>query len=190
MTAPLPDPSQATQLLQRMSGGDEQAANELLPILYEELRNVAERFMSRERNDHTLQPTALVHEAYLKLVDEPHQPEWENRAHFVRFAARAMRNVLVDHARAKKTAKRGEGLRKVPLDEVLAAFEERSLDVLALDEALEVLFAMDEQLARVVELRYFAGLTIAETAQVLGVSTPTVERAWRVARLWLLKRVG
>ncbi|MCB9898357.1 MAG: sigma-70 family RNA polymerase sigma factor [Planctomycetes bacterium] len=175
---------QATVLLQRLSHGDLAAADELLPLVYHELHGLARRLMSGERDNHTLQATALVNEAYLRLVDQA-GTDWESRAHFLRTAARAMRNVLVDHARTRNADKRGGKRARVPLDDALAAYEARALDMLALDTALERLSEMDEQLAQLVELRFFAGLTIPETAKILGVSTPTVERGWRVARLWL-----
>jgi RNA polymerase sigma factor (TIGR02999 family) len=182
------DPGEATQLLQRMEEGDAEAAGELLPILYEELRAIAHRYMQGERTGHTLQPTAVVNEAYVRLFEGEDQ-RWESRAHFVGVAARAMRNVLVDHARARKAQKRGGDHKRQALDCVLAHYEENQLDPLALHEALERLAAMDPELARLVELRFFAGLTIEETAPVLGVSTPTVERRWRVARMWLRKEL-
>ena len=146
--------------------------------------------MQGERTGHTLQPTALVHEAFLRLVPEGGAPQLEGRAHFLRVAARAMRRILVDHARARDADKRGGGRRPVALDDVLEAFAERDLDVLELSDAVEKLGAVDPELARLVELRFFAGLTIAETAAALGVSTPTVERHWRVARLWLARELG
>ena len=179
------DVTHTTRLLQRISAGDARAGDELLPLLYQELKSVAAACMDRERPNHTLQPTALVHEAWMRVIGAREGPTWSGRDHFVRAAACAMRHVLVDHARARAAQKRGNGGRVLPLDSVMASFEERQLDVLALDEALERLTAMDEQLGRIVELRFFAGLTIPETARVLGVSTPTVERGWRVARLWL-----
>ena len=182
-------PGDATHLLQRMESGDAEAAGELLPLLYDELRKLAERYMKDERTGHTLEPTALVNEAYVRLVEGGGQQAFEGRAHFVRVAARAMRNVLVDHARAKRSQKRGGELQRHALDPVLTYYEESRLDVLALDEALERLGRMDEQLARIVELRFFAGLSIAETAPVLGVSTATVERGWRVARMWLRREI-
>lgn len=182
------EPNEATRLLERLSAGDGAAAEELLPLVYAELRRQAGRTMDGERGDHTLQPTALVHEAYLRLVGS--QVRWQSRAHFARVAARAMRNVLVDHARARRTDKRGQARDRAALDGVLAAYEERNLDVLVVHEALERLHAVDEPLARLVELRFFAGLSIEETARVLEMSTATVERHWRVARLWLRRELG
>ena len=181
--------AEATQLLQRASQGDRAAAEALLPVLYEELHGVAERAMRGERDDHTLQPTALVHEAYMRVMGGAETPDWEDRGHFVRLAARAMRNVLVDHARARKAVRRGEGQKPAPLDGLLAYFEERELDVVELHETLEKLYTTDEALGRIVELRFFAGLTIEETAKALGVSTPTIERHWRVARMWLRREL-
>ncbi len=178
------DPTHATRLLSRLSEGDPSAGDELMPLLYEELRQVAERCMGRQAAEHTLQPTALVHEAWMRL-SAAGGAAVRDRVHFVRLAARTMRHVLVDHARAKATRKRGAAAQRVPLDGVLASFEERSLDVVALSEALEGLAAKDPELARIVELRFFAGLTVEQVAEVLGVSERTVHRAWRVARLWL-----
>jgi len=183
------DPNQATLFLRRIAEGDSQAARDLLPLLYDELRSVAERCMAHQPAEHTLQPTALVHEAYVRLFGGQESPHWSDRAHFVRVAAQAMRHVLVDHARAKKAQKRGDGERPVPLEAVLAHFEEQSLDVISLDEALERLAKMDVGLSRIVELRFFAGLTIEETARALDVSATSVERGWRVARMWLREQL-
>ena len=183
------DPERVTRLLERATSGDRAAAEELLPLLYGELKGVAVRSMRSERADHTLQPTALVHEAWLRLVGGGGAPRFESRRHFVRLAARAMRNVLVDHARARQAQKRGEGQEAASLDAVLAGFEEQHLDLLALHEALERLQEIDAPLARLVELRFFAGLTIEETARALELSTPTVERHWRVARMWLRREL-
>lgn len=180
--------SEATRLLEQLSAGDRRAADLLLPLVYAELRRQAGRAMDRERADHTLQATGLVHETYLRLCDAG--TRWESRAHFVRVAANAMRNVLVDHARARRTQKRGEGRRQVALDSVLAAYEERHIDVLSLHEALERLLEVDEPLGRLVELRFFAELSIEDAARVLGVSTSTVERRWNVARLWLRRELA
>ncbi len=178
------DPTHATRLLARASAGDEQADLELAPLLYGELRRVAERCMGNQGAEHTLQPTALVHEAWMRLSSAGGAAVTD-RVHFLRLAARTMRHVLVDHARAKATQKRDVARQRVPLDGVLASFEERSLDVLALSAALEGLAAKDPELARIVELRFFAGLTVEQVADVLGVSARTVHRTWRVARLWL-----
>jgi len=178
----------ATELLARIGDGERSAADELYPLVYAELHALAQRCMGGERRDHTLQPTALVHEAFLKLVGNDggarHQDE------FLRLAARAMRNVLVDHARRKRSAKRGGGRERAELHDDVLASETLPEDLLAFDEALEKLEQVDPQLARVVELRFFAGHTIEETARILGVSHGTVEGGWRVARLWLAKHLG
>ncbi len=181
--------SEATQLLARLSAGDEAAGEALLPFVYEELRAVATSCMRRERHAHTLQPTALVHEAYMRLLGTDETPHWEDRQHFVRVAAKAMRNVLVDHARRRNALKRGGAEDPVPLDQVVASFEEQSLDVLALHECLEQLADTDAELARLVELRFFAGLTIEETSRILERSPATIERRWKVARMWLRDRM-
>jgi len=183
------EPGEATRLLQRLSEGDQEAENELLPLLYQELLRLAGRFMGGERSDHTLQPTALVHEAYLRLMEGEGPHRWQDKTHFVRVAARAMRNVLVDHARARRTTKRGGGDKPVSLDEVLVFFEEQQLDVVELNDVLEKLMEIDEELGRVVELRFFVGLTIPEIADTLGLSVPTVERRWRVARMYLRREL-
>lgn len=158
-------------------------SSELVPLLYEELHRQAKHLMRGERSNHTLQPTALVHEAWMRISKEDADMD---RDGFFAVAARCMRRVLIDHARGRGRVKRGSGQVLVCLDEAVAAFEERTLDVLAIDEALVKLESFDPELARLVELRFFSGLTIAETAVALGVSTPTVERSWRVARSWLL----
>jgi RNA polymerase sigma factor (TIGR02999 family) len=185
------DPAPVTELLARAGAGDAAASAALLPLVYAELRSLAARVMDGERAEHTLQPTALVHEAWLRLF-ATQLPPLADRAHFARLAARAMRHVLVDHARARRREKRGGGAeRRVLLDDVLDEVERSgSLDVIALHEALERLAAQDEQAARIVEVRFFGGLTIAEAAAALGVSTPTVERGWSVARLWLARELG
>ena len=170
-------------LLARAQDGDARAADALLPIVYSELRGMASHLLGR-RGGLTLQPTALIHEAYLKLVRDE-EKNWESRAHFFRAAAMAMRQVLVDHVRARRTEKRGGRIERVPLDGVIALHEEHAADLLALDEALTRLAEHDEELARVVELRFFGGLTLEETASVLGMSRQMVERRWRTARLWL-----
>ena len=187
---PGPEPTQVTQLLQRMSAGDARAANDLMPLVYGELRAPAAGLLRDERARHTLQPTALVHEAYLRLAGAEASPAWEGHRHFLGVAAKAMRSVLVDHARRKPADKRGGGAERLPLEGIVAAFEERVPDLLALDEALDRLEAMDGELARLVELRFFGGLTIEETARALDASVPTVVRGWRVARLWLQREVG
>ncbi len=173
-----------SRLLSRVAAGDGSAAGELLAALYTELRGIAERCMAGERADHTLQPTALVHEAYVRLF-EGGPPDLEGRVHFVRLAARAMRNVLIDHARARRADKRGAGERKEALDRTLAYVEESTVEALDLEAALSRLERLDEELARIVELRFFGGLTVPEIAELERLSVPTVERRWRVARSWL-----
>lgn len=176
-----------TQLLLAWSSGRREALDQLLPLVYHELRKIAERYLRRERSGHTLQTTALVHEAYLKLIDQ-RQVQWQNRAHFFGIAAQAMRRILVDHARSRQTGKRG-GLR-LTLDENLDVSDERAADLLALDDALNALAALDPQKSRIVELRYFGGLSIEETAEVLGIGTATVTRQWRLARAWLYGEIN
>jgi RNA polymerase sigma factor (TIGR02999 family) len=178
-----------TQLLREWSDGKgQEVLDELMPLVYEELRRQAARYLRRERAGHTLQTTALINEAYLKLVDQ-RQVRWQNRAHFFAIAAQAMRRILVDYARERNREKRGGANREdLPLEEAtlfLPAAAEKSVDLVALDEALTRLAQFDPRQARVVELRYFSGLSIDETAEVLGVSNPTVRRDWSLARAWL-----
>jgi RNA polymerase sigma factor (TIGR02999 family) len=179
---------EVTQLLKESARGDRTALDELLPLVYGELRRIADRYLKRERQDHTLQPTALVHEAYLRLVDQ-RDVEWQNRAHFFGVAAQMMRRILVDHARAQQTAKRGSGGIKVSLDDVLEISDEQLDSMLALDEALKALEKIDPQKARIVEMRFFGGLSIEETAEALGIGTATVIRQWRMAKAWLYNAV-
>jgi len=180
--------SNVTGLLRAWSAGDAGALERLVPILHGELKRIASRHMARERKDHTLQPTALVNEAFLRLVDQT--VDWRNRAQFFGIAARLMRQILVDHARHRGRAKRGGEQVQVALDEALDVAQTRDADLVALDEALTALAQFDPQQSRVVELRYFGGLTIAETAEVLGVSDSTVEREWNLARAWLLRELS
>lgn len=182
VNAAAPNPA-VTQLLARWTGGDKQALEDLLPLVYDELRRLARRYLQQERPGHTLQSTALVHEAYLRLVDQ--NVSWQNRAHFFGIAAQMMRRILVDHARSRSAAKRGDGACRVTLDEGLIALEQRDLDVVALDDALTKLSTIDPQQARIVELRFFAGLSIEETSEVLHVSPATVKRDWAMAKAWL-----
>jgi len=182
------DATQVTLLLQRLSAGEAGAADELIPLVYDELRRLARHRMADQPAEHTLGTTGLVHEAYLRMAGAG--GPWEGKRHFLRVASRAMRSVLVDHARRKQAEKRGGGSRGEPLDELCAAYEERALDLVALDEALTALGAEDEQLARIVELRFFVGLENAEVAEVLGCSTRTVERGWKTARSWLGAALG
>jgi RNA polymerase sigma factor (TIGR02999 family) len=183
------EPADITALLVRAGEGDSRAADELLPLVYGKLRALAGELMLRERVDHTLQPTALVHEAYLKLVDQT-RARWEDRAHFFSVAAQALRRILVDHARKHVRAKRGGMRTRLQLDEGLIAAYEETIDLLSLDEALRSLAEQDAQRARVVELRFFGGLTIDEAAAALDVSTRTVERQWRYARAWLYRELS
>lgn len=178
------DQQQTTLLLRRVATGDPEAANELLPLVYGELRDLAGRYMGGERAQHTLQPTALIHEAWLRLLGEQSAAA-ENRSHFVALAARAMRQVLIDHARRRDSRKRGGGEARVDLDLALELFEERGPDVLVLEEALAKLEKFDPQLVRIVELRFFAGASNEEAAAALGVSTRTIERGWKTAQAWL-----
>jgi len=173
-----------TKLLLDLSGGDRSAVDLLLPVIYDELRKLAANYLRRERPDHTLQPTALVHEAYLHLVDQT-RVNWQNRAHFFGVAAQIMRRLLIDHARKHNAEKRGQDYEKLSLDENIDRSVERSGDLIALDDALNALASFDEQKARLVELRYFGGLSIEETADVLGVTPTTVKRHWRLAKAWL-----
>jgi len=180
---------QATRLLQRVGDGDSDARAELLALLYRELHALAESSMRGERHDHTLQATALVHEAWMRLIQTDEQPQWESRAHFLCVAAKAMRNVLVDHARRRKSDKRGADAARLDLDEALLSYETHGLDVLALDEALARLARRDPELGRMVELRFFGGLTTEETGRVLGLSVRQVEGAWVTARGWLRREL-
>lgn len=173
-----------TNLLLRWGDGDRNALDALTPLVYDELRRLAGRYLRRERLDHTLQSTALVHEAYMKLVDQ-RNVRWQNRAQFFGLAAEMIRRILVDHARAKQAAKRGGSAFKLTLDEALDASVARDMDLVRLDDVLEGLAKIDPQQSKVVELRFFAGLTIEETAEVLGISPATVKRDWVVAKAWL-----
>ena len=178
---------QATRILGEMRRGDGSATGRLFALVYDELRALAGDMFRDQPPDHTLQPTALVHEVYIRLVNQ-HEAEWTDRAHFLAVAAKAMRNLLIDHARKRKADKRGGGER-VPLDAVMDSAAERSIDLLALDEALEELACLHERQARVVELRFFGGLTVRGAAEVLEVSPPTVDRDWRMARAWLTREL-
>jgi RNA polymerase sigma factor (TIGR02999 family) len=184
VTSMAPSRSDVTELLQRWSSGRQEALDELLPQIYGELRRLAGSYLRRERPDHTLQATALVHEAFLKLVDQ-HAVRWQKRAHFVGIAAQAMRRILVDHARAHAAGKRGDGVRPVSLDEALLLTDTPDVDLLALDEVLTRLATIDSRQSRVVELRFFGGLTMEETAVVLDISPATVGREWTLAKAWL-----
>ena len=178
----------ATQLFAAAQRGDREALDRFMPLVYDELRRLAASFLRRERKDHTLQPTALVNEAYMRLVDQRAVPV-ENRAHFFGLAAQMMRRILVNHAEARRAAKRGGGATRITLDASHSVSEDRTLEILAVNEALEKLAAFDAPKARLVELRMFTGLTMDEAAIVLGKSKATVERDWRVARAWLHKEL-
>lgn len=177
-------PENITQLLIDLTNGKRAVVDDLLPLIYGELRSLAANYLRRERPEHTLQPTALVHEAYLRLVDQT-QVTWQNRAHFFGMAAQMMRRILVDHARAHRAGKRGSGDRKVSLDENIDKAAERSSELISLDDALTELAGVDEFKSRIIELRYFGGLTVEETAEVLGVTPVTINRHWRMAKAWL-----
>ncbi len=178
-----------TQLLLAWSDGDQEALARLTPIVYEELRRLARRYMCRESPGHTLQTTALVHEAWLKLIDQ-RRARWRNRAQFFGVSAQLMRRILVDMARSRNYAKRGGGARQVELEETLSVSQVRDADLSALDEALEALAAFDARKARVVELRFFGGLSVEETAEVLKISTDTVTRDWNAAKAWLYRELN
>jgi RNA polymerase sigma factor (TIGR02999 family) len=182
-------PRDVTALLGDWSRGNRSALNQLLPLVYGELRRVAARKLRSERADHTLQPTALVHEVFIRLVDQ-RQVDWQNRAHFFGVAANVMRRILVDHARRHGAGKRGEGVRCLSIDEANDVAAPNEMPVLALDQALERLETIDAELARIVELRAFAGLTIEEAAHVLSVSPSTAKRDWRTAKAWLNRELG
>lgn len=177
-----------TELLHEWRRGDKAALDRLTPLVYDELRRIAHRYMRQERGGHTLETTALVNEAYLRLAGRE-RVEWQDRAHFFAVTAQVMRHVLIDHARNRRYAKRGGAAQQVPLEEAHAMSAERAAELLALDEALEKLARLDPRKARVVELRYFGGLSLEETADALEVSVMTVRRDWRAARAWLYKEM-
>jgi RNA polymerase sigma factor (TIGR02999 family) len=176
-------PNEITEQLIAWSKGDETALEKLIPAVYQELRRMANHYLRGEDSGHSLQPTALVHEAYLRLIDQT-KVEWHNRAHFFGVAAQMMRRILIDHAKAKHRVKRGGTAVKVVLDENANFTHERATELLALDDALHALARMDERKSRIVELRYFGGLSVEETAQVLGISDKTVMRDWNLATAW------
>ena len=185
---PAASPGHATGLLRAWSEGDQGALEALVPLVEAELRRLARIYMARERRGHTLQATALVNEAFLRLAGA-RRLRWEDRAHFLGIAARLMRQVLVDHARSRGYQKRGAGAQQVSLDEAFLASPGPSLDVVALDRALDALAAVDERKSRVVELRFFGGLSVEETADLLHLSNDTIKRDWRLAKLWLLREL-
>jgi RNA polymerase sigma-70 factor (ECF subfamily) len=182
------DSHEVTRLLLDWGNGNEVARDELMPLIYGELRQLAERHLNRERVGHTLQPTALVNEAYIRLVEQTH-PEWKNRAHFFAVAAQVMRQVLVDHARRNQAGKRGAGAWHASLDECISFSDERSGSLLALDDALTSLEAFDPRKCRIIELRFFGGLSVDETAKVVGVSVATIGREQKVAEAWLCREI-
>ncbi len=177
-------PEEITRLLINWRNGDKAALDQLTPLVYEELRRLARGFMRRERHDHTLQTSALINEAYLRLVDQD-ETNWQNRAHFFAVAAQIMRHILVDHARSHGYEKRGAGAQKVGLDEVMVISEDRARELVELDEALTSLATVDPRKSRIIELRFFGGLNIDETAEVMELSPTTVQREWRAAKAWL-----
>jgi RNA polymerase sigma-70 factor (ECF subfamily) len=177
-------PDEVTQMLLRWSSGDNNAFDELVPLVHAELRRLARFNMGRERTGHTLQTSDLIHEAYLRLVNQQ-SVEWQDRAHFFAVAAQIMRRILIDHARSYQYAKRGAGAEKIPLDEIAVVNQERASELVALDEALVSLAAYDARKSKIVELRFFGGLSIEETAEVLEISPATVKREMQAARLWL-----
>ena len=179
---------EVTQLLMDWGNGNRTAAEKLMPLVYEELHRLAHQYMSRERPGHTLQTSALVHEAYLRLIDQK-QVHWQNRAQFFGIAAQLMRRILVDYARSRRYQKRGGDARQVDLDEAMIVSQERAADVIALDDALKSLAEFDARKSQIVELRFFGGLSIEETAQVLEVSPGTVMRDWTLAKAWLRKAI-
>lgn len=183
-----PPTHELTQLLNAWSEGDRAALDKLTPLIYEELRRMAHRYMNRERKGHTLQTTALVNEAYLRLFDRENV-HWQNRTHFFAIAAQLMRRILVDHARGQASQKRGGKAQKVSLEEAALISQERASEVIALDEALKGLALIDPQQSRIVELRFFGGLSVDEAAEVLSVSPATIKREWGSAKLWLLREI-
>jgi RNA polymerase sigma-70 factor (ECF subfamily) len=182
-------PQEVSQLLVEWRNGDQQALDRLMPLVYDELRRIAGRYMKRERKDHTLQTTALVNEAYLRMVGQQ-DVEWQNRAHFFAVAASVMRHLLVDHARARGRGRRGADPQQVSLDEAALVSEQKGEEMLALDEALTRLAAIDARKVKIVELRYFSGLSAKEAAEVLGVSEITVKREWLKAKAWLYREMS
>ncbi len=184
-----PSPNQITELLQSWNNGDRGAIEKLMPLVYEELHRLAARYMSDERPGHTLQATALVNEAYLRLVDSAHAG-WEGRAHFFAVCARVMRRILVDWARSRQALKRGSDVPPLMLDEALAVIERPGTDLVAIDDALKALAVVDARKSEIVELRFFGGLSVKETAEALNVSEETVHRDWRLAKSWLRCELG
>jgi len=184
-----PSPQEVTRLLLEWGKGDQAALDKLMPLIYAELKVMAKRYMSREDPAHTLQTTALINETYLRLVEQPER-RWQNRAHFFGVAAQVMRHILVDYARARHNLKRGGEAQVISLDEAAAVSRGQAAELVALDDALTALAALDRRQAQVVELRYFGGLSVEETAEILKVSPDTVRRDWRLAKMWLLRELS
>ena len=185
-----PEPAhEVTLLLEKWSGGDQKALDELMPLVYGELRRLASAHFRRERPGHTLQSTAVVHEAFMRLVNQ-RDVRWQNRAHFYGIAAQMIRRILLDYARSHQAGKRGAGVVKLQLDEALGVPDRKDLDLVALDDALQRLAELDERQSRIVELRYFSGLSIEETAEVMQISPATVKREWNSARAWLFREMS
>ena len=189
MPAPSPPPQEITQLLVDWGNGNQAALDRLMPLVYTELRQLARRYMRQERPGHTIQTTALIHEVYLRLIDQ-NQVRWQHRAHFFGIAARLMRQILIEHARSHSRAKRGGGAGTISLDEAAIVSQARATELLALDDALELLAAIDPRKSRVVELRFFGGLSSEEAARVLNVAPNTVLRDWRMAKAWLHREIS
>ena len=185
----LPSSHEVTRLLKAWSGGDEEALEKLTPLVYRQLHQIAQRYMAGERSGHTLQTTALVNEAYLRLVDCG-QVNWQDRAHFFAISANLMRRILIDFARSRGYLKRGGAVPHISLEEAPAVCNEPDVNLVALDDALKALSAIDERKSKVVELRFFGGLNVEEAAEVLGVSSDTVIRDWRLAKIWLLRELS
>jgi RNA polymerase sigma factor (TIGR02999 family) len=182
-------PLDVTEILQEVRQGDQDAPARLMPLVYDELRRLADHYLRQERPDHTLQPTALVHEAYLKLIDQT-RVDWQNRAHFFGVAAQLMRRILVDHARRHRASKRGGFQQKMTLDEAVDYSQSRDVDLVALDDALNSLSQLHTRQSQIVELRFFGGLSIEETAEALNVSPATVKVDWSMAKAWLRREIG
>lgn len=181
--------NEVTQLLINWGNGDKAALDQLIPLVHAELRRLARRYMARENPGHTLQTSALINEAYLRLVEQEPVP-WQNRAHFFAVAAQLMRHILVDHARRQSYAKHGGGAHNVSLDEAALRLDQRTAEVVALNDALDTLATLDRRKSQIVELRFFGGLTIDETAEVMKISSPTVQREWRAAKAWLRRELN
>ena len=179
-------PQEISRLLTKWSSGDKAALDELIPLVYPELRRLARLYMGRENSAHTLQTSALINEAYLRLVNQQ-DVEWQNRAHFFAVAAQVMRHILVDHARKYRYSKRGGGTEHIPLDELAVACDERATELIALDDALNRLASIDSRKSQIVELRFFGGLTVEETAEVMKLAPITIMREWRAAKAWLAR---